>query len=97
MQNRTLVTLILENFVFEGKAFWNTKYLSIIAYLSGKGRFKESPLQELPLWAHLIYKSLSLRPNTRIAKGILLDKEVQVKCLIPLLVKKFQWELLKSS
>ena len=46
MQNKILVTLILEKFVSDGKALWRTKYLSVFSLLSGgKGQIQRITFQ----------------------------------------------------
>lgn len=57
---------------------------------------KNHIFKTLSLCSYVIHKSFSFRPNIRIGKEILLDKEGDVKCLIVLLVMTFQ-ELLKVT
>ena len=74
VQNKMLVTLILENFVSEGKAFWRLNILvSFLPFQERKGRFKGSHLQVLSLC--LMHNSLDVWPHIRTGEGILLDEE----------------------
>ena len=62
VQNKMLVTLILENFASEGKALWRLNILvSFVPFQERKGRFKDSHLQgsftvsyaQLNIWPHI--------------------------------------------
>ena len=94
VQNKMLVTLILENFVSEGKAFWRLNILvSFLPFQERKGRFKGSHLQVLSLsYAQLPWRLASYKNWG----GNITGWGRGVKCLSTPLVMNFQWELLKS-
>ena len=93
VQNKMLVTLILENFASEGKALWRLNILvSFVPFQERKGRFKDSHLQGS---FTVSYAQLNIWPHIRMEREYYWTRKGS-KCLSLLLVMNFQWELLKS-